>query len=102
MPELITLDETKNYLRIDFTEDDLFLNTLIIAARNYCEAVLNKPLLTSDMTEETTWEVPETIRIAMLMLISHWYENREPLGTANKEISFAVSALLFQHREIPV
>lgn len=100
--ELLTLTEVKNYLRIDFTEDDGFLDTLIVASRNYCEAYLNRPLLSSDMTTETTWEVPESIRLAMLILISHWYENRLPTGKVTDEIAFSVSALLFQHRHITV
>lgn len=105
MAELITLDEVKNYLRIDFSEDDTFLSTLIVAARNYCESYLNRPLLSADMTEETTWEIPETIKLAMLILISHWYENRMPIisnMSVNNEISFSVTALLFQHRHIMV
>jgi len=38
--------------------------------------------------------IPFTARAAMLLLVSHWYENREALGTAGNEIKFAVSALL--------
>ena len=39
---------------------------------------------------------PKTIKQAMLMLIGHWYVNREAVltGTVSKEIEFAVKALL--------
>jgi uncharacterized phiE125 gp8 family phage protein len=40
--------------------------------------------------------VPQTIRQAMLLLIGHWYENREEAltGTISRSIEFGVKALL--------
>lgn len=40
--------------------------------------------------------VPATIRQALLMLVAHWYENREAalVGTISKEIEFAVTDLV--------
>lgn len=49
----------------------------------------------------TADDVPETVKQAMYLLISHWYENRIPLEdkmTVSKELSFTVSALLWQER----
>lgn len=48
--------------------------------------------------------VPENIRLAMLMLISDWYENRSNaiVGTTVTEMPIAVASLLAQHRVIPV
>jgi uncharacterized phiE125 gp8 family phage protein len=46
--------------------------------------------------------VPRSIKQAMLLLIGHWYANREAVlvgqGTMSKEIEFAVKALLSMHR----
>lgn len=44
--------------------------------------------------------LPETMRQAMLLLVGHYYENREGVvtGTISKEIEFAVSALLWPDR----
>ena len=41
-------------------------------------------------------EVPQTAKQAMLLLIGHWYINRESAisGQVNREIEFAVNALL--------
>lgn len=41
-------------------------------------------------------DVPETIKQAMLLLIGHWYENREnsTVGAVNRSIEFGVTALL--------
>jgi uncharacterized phiE125 gp8 family phage protein len=49
----------------------------------------------------TSASVPETIKQAMYLLISHWYENRLPLAdkmTVPDELNFTVSALLWQER----
>lgn len=45
--------------------------------------------------------VPEGIKQAMLLLIAHWYENREPVTDMNmKEIPETVNALLWPYRVI--
>lgn len=54
---------------------------------------------------DTAATVPQKIKQAMKLLISHWYENRTPLSDTGKvsgEIAFAVSALLWQDRIVPV
>ena len=43
-------------------------------------------------------DLPAAIRLAMLLLIGHWYENREATGTAGNEINFSVHALLAPYR----
>lgn len=43
-------------------------------------------------------ELPVSIRLAMLLLIGHWYENREATGTANSMIDFSVHSLLAPYR----
>jgi uncharacterized phiE125 gp8 family phage protein len=43
--------------------------------------------------------VPEPIRLAMLLLVSQWYENRVPVGDGSQaQIPFAVDALLTNYR----
>ena len=41
---------------------------------------------------------PELARQAMLLLIGHWYDNREATGTATGEIAHAVDAILKLYR----
>ena len=43
-------------------------------------------------------ELPVSIRLAMLLLIGHWYENREATGTANSVIDFSTHSLLAPYR----
>lgn len=42
----------------------------------------------------TSSTVPQQIKQAMLLLISHWYWNRETIGSPGQEIAFATKALL--------
>jgi uncharacterized phiE125 gp8 family phage protein len=44
--------------------------------------------------------LPQPLKQSMLLLIGHWYENREAslTGTTSKEIAFAVTSLLSQYR----
>lgn len=43
--------------------------------------------------------IPKAIKQAMLLLIGHWYANREAVGNAGGEIEFAVRALLSLYRD---
>lgn len=54
-------------------------------------------------TEKTTPDlsmVPEALRMAMLMLIAHWYENRETsvIGQIPADVSMGFEAILNQYR----
>jgi uncharacterized phiE125 gp8 family phage protein len=46
--------------------------------------------------------LPKSIEQAMLLLIGHWYNNREAVGDVGKEIEFAVKSLLWPYRIINV
>lgn len=50
---------------------------------------------------DASTDVPESLRHAMLMLIAHWYENRENelVGVASKTLPFGFEDLLNLHRE---
>lgn len=52
----------------------------------------------------TANDVPETVIQAMLLLIGHWYRNREAADTGgvSKEIEFAVKNLLWLDKVVPV
>ena len=43
--EPITLAQAKAHLRVDFTDDDVLIGALIVAAREYCEDVLGRALM---------------------------------------------------------
>ena len=180
--EPVTLAEAKAHLRVDTSDDDTYIGTLITTAREWCEAYLSRslihrqmvmtlesfpvdedeielpmpPMATAGTTTavsisytlqngttatlstasyrvsrystpgeiqtiyggtwpanqiedenavSVTWwagygaagsSVPAAIRHAMLMLVGHWYENRNTVlvGSISKQLEFAVESLL--------
>ena len=87
---LISLSETKNYLRVDHTEDDKLILSLIDTAQRLVMDV-------GRMTEKQLVENEETSRQAMLYTVSYLYENR---NTADYHaLTLTLRALLFAQRE---
>ncbi|MFK7695400.1 head-tail connector protein [Paenibacillus sp. HJGM_3] len=168
--EPVTLAEVKAHLRIDFTDDDVYLSALISAARDYAEGFQHRSLVPQtleytdhcfspvvrlrrgpvteivsvsytaiDGSEQTItpadytltsndelipkygtyWpltigygdavrirykagytDVPCATKQAMLLLIGHWYENRESVtvGRTAVELPLAATSLLWMDR----
>lgn len=97
----ITLGEAKAYLKPDDpldTSEDGTIQDLLDGAVAHIETMLKRPILDANMTTETTWTVPASIRIAVYMLVAHWYENRLPVGQVTKEMDFAISAIVKPHK----
>ena len=87
---LISLPETKNYLRVGHCEDDKLILTLIDTAQRLVMDV-------GRMTEKQLAENEETSRQAMLYTVSYLYENR---NTADyHKLTLTLRALLFAQRE---
>ena len=87
---MITLNEAKNYLRVDHTEDDKLILSLIDTAKALVQDV--------GRMDDTALAVNEaTTRQAMLYTISYLYENR---NTADyHQLTLTLRALLFAQRE---
>jgi uncharacterized phage protein (predicted DNA packaging) len=102
--EILTLAEVKTHLRVGSdTSEDSLITTYITAAREYVEGYQNRIYLSTD--EEVIAETMTGIeKAACLLLIGHWYENRQAvvLGTPPSEVPFAVKALLDIKRNVPV
>ena len=87
---MISLNEAKNYLRVDHTEDDKFILSLIDTAKALVQDV-------GRMDEQTLAVNEATTRQAMLYTISYLYENR---NTADyHKLTLTLRALLFAQRE---
>ena len=64
---MLTLDYVKEFLRIDHNEEDGYISVLLLLAKELCENYLRTSL---------PIPVPETVKQAQLLVISHFYENR--------------------------
>ena len=88
---ILTVDEVKTHLRIQHDEEDEYLESLSAqaqgAAEDYCR------------TEFHT-AAPEPVRLAVLLMVSHYYENRD---TPDRQVYLAMRTafenLLYPHRD---
>lgn len=67
---MISLDEMKNYLRIDFDDDDALLENLIVSSERLCMDIAR-----TDNKDE--FEKLETSKIAVMYAVAYQYEHRE-------------------------
>lgn len=67
---MISLDEMKNYLRIDFDDDDAFLENLIVSSERLCMDIAR-------MDNKDEFEKLETSKIAVMYAVAYQYEHRE-------------------------
>lgn len=65
---MLTLDEVKQYLHLDGNAEDEYLETLIRSAIEMCENYTRLPL---------PEVLPDSYKIAMLMCIGYFFEQRE-------------------------
>lgn len=88
----VDLPFIKEYLRIeeDYTDEDVFLRTCLAAGKSYIKNYLG------DIEE-----IPTEATIALLALISHWYNLRSITneGETKRELPYVFEGLLSQSRE---
>ena len=74
---MITLKEAKNYLRVDYDEDDKLIQNLLVTS---------KQLVNED-----------TVRTAMLFALGYLYENRS--NPDYHKLTLCLRSILFAQRE---
>lgn len=82
----VTLTEAKNYLRVDSSDDDGFIQTLIQTAEQMVTNI-------SRLSEEYLMEQGNVIKIAELYAIAYLYEHREEADHA--ELLLTLRSLMF-------
>lgn len=87
---VVTMEETKEYLRVDGDEDNTLITNFISAAEELCEDILRYPL--SDLTV-----IPEAVKQAILYAIACLYEGRESVDI--KAVIDVMARLLFAYRK---
>lgn len=87
---MITLNEAKNYLRIDYEEDDKLILQLLDTAKSLVKDV-------GRMDEERFSENEDVVRTAMLYTVSYLYENRNNADFS--KLTLTLRAMLFAQRE---
>lgn len=87
---LVTLEEMKNYLRVDYDEDDALIESMIGASEHLCMDVAR-------MDDEGEFAKVENARIAVLYAAAYLYEHREEAD--HRALTLTLRALLFGARK---
>lgn len=102
---MLELDIIKQHVRLepDFDEDDTLLDTYATAAHRYVENHAGRTLYATEgevVDDEHALVLDDDLTTAMLLLIGHWYENREAvaMGTTATQVPMAVEALITPYR----
>ena len=88
---VLSVEEVKQHLRIEYDEEDELIEKLIMQAQAAAEDFCRVPF------EE---DAPEPVRLACLLFVSYHYENRDiPDMTTYKSMRMAFEHLLYPHRD---
>ena len=88
---IVTVEEVKVHLRIDHGEEDGHIATLISQAQAVAEDYCRTSFLDN---------APEPVRLAVLLMVSHYFENRDsPDRQAYGTMRIAFENLLYPYRD---
>lgn len=87
---LVTLEEMKNYLRVDYDDDDNLIETLIASAQRICMDILRA----DDIT--LLFEI-ENAKPAVMYSVAYLYEHREDAD--HHALTITLRSLLFGSRK---
>jgi len=87
---IVTVDEMKNYLRVDFDSDDDLIEGMITAAEKQCMDILRTE-------DESDLEDAENGKVAVMYTVAYLYEHREEAN--HNDLNLTLRALLFGSRE---
>lgn len=87
---MITLKEAKNYLRVDYDEDDKLIHNLLVTSKQLVMDV-------GRMSEDDFSVNEDTVRTAVLFALGYFYENRS--NPDYKKLTLNLRSILFAQRE---
>ncbi|MBZ3642438.1 phage gp6-like head-tail connector protein [Enterococcus casseliflavus] len=87
----MTIEELKNYLRIDTKSDDALLEMLKLSAESYVLGAV-------DAQERAKNDV--RFKLAVALLVGSWYESRSNESASTSEIPFGVQSIITQLRGV--
>ena len=96
---ILSVDEVKEHLRIEDDDEDEYIEGLIrqaqAAAEDFCRVSFDP-----EEGEETDQTAPEPVRLAVLLMVSHYFENRDnPERAVYGTMRIAFENLLYPYRD---
>lgn len=83
----MNLEIIKSYMKIDFDDDDELLEMFLGAARLY---------LMSALECEKLDETDNRVKVALLALVSDWYEHRAYTGDPSPKVRYTIRSIVMQ------
>ena len=104
----ITLDEAKEYLRVDTSDEDVLIGSLLSSAGNLCRDVArlndeqwadidSDKCCSKNYSRARLTDIRETLRVAILYALAYLYEHREEAD--HHALTLTLRSLLFGIRE---
>lgn len=87
---IVTLEEMKQYLRVDYEDDDQLIASFITTAEQLCRDVLR-------MDEEDDFSNDEKVKTAVMYTVAYFYEHREEAD--HHDLILTLRSLLFGSRK---
>ena len=89
---VVSVAEAKAHLRLESDEENAFIESLIeqaqAVAEDYCRVTFESP-------------APEPVRLAVLLMVAHYYENRDtPERQIYVTLRMAFESLLYPYRDV--
>lgn len=89
---VVTVEEAKSHLRIQHDDEDDYITSLIeqsqATAEDYCRVTFDE-------------KAPQAVRLAVLLMVSHYYENRDnPDKHIYLTMRMAFENLIYPHRDL--
>lgn len=96
----ITLERTKKHCNVDFTDDDDYITDLIDVAENVLAIELEQPL--DELENEG--EIPKGLQHGIVMLVKHFYDNREPvvMGTITAKVPYTLEWIISAYKNYTI
>ena len=105
---LITLEDAKGYLRVDTSDEDALIGSLLLAAGNLCrdvarltdeqwEDIDSDKCCSKNYSRDRMTDIRETLRVAILYTLAYLYEHREEAD--HHALTLTLRSLLFGIRE---
>jgi len=86
----VSLEQMKNYLRVDFSDDDDLITGLISSSKKRCMDIVR-------IDDEETFDVLKNADIAVMYTTAFFYEHREEADC--RDLNLTLRALLFGDRK---
>ena len=99
---IITLEEAKEYLRVDSADEDAMIGVFLSAAERMCADVARLTdekwaAVDSDAENESLTPIRETMKVAILYALGYLFEHREEAD--HHALTLTLRSILFAIRE---